>query len=636
MRKIIYVWCGLLVMLLFFTMTPVHADDKSYAIDRVAIQVDVDDAGVMHVAELSTYTFDGEFGGTERSILGDASEFHAYEVPSNSHDPTISTKDLDELRVENEDDLYRVHMPAENEEKTILYTYEIKNEMNKYADVVDLMYDFYPSSNEIDIGILEINWTLPDEGKTEDIHAFIRGNDEGTVDVHGFEITYEHESFEGGMSSEVRIVFPADAVPRLSLTKDKQMGATIIQEEKMNIEKKEKFTERLEHLQPMFIIILAFLIGGMTWWYLKHPNRYTFGKHEDPKTLLAFLENTDPLFASYIQVGGYVSLLQSGLVSALLSLKRRGIISMKEVPSEKNKEKTTYAFYWKQTEEEVDEVDAYLHEWLFTEGEGGKEYFLFESLIVDEDESDKEKEKKIEAFETHTNEWTRLLKQREAFSGWYTSYPVYGYVSMICTILVYALFYYVLSITPISSVLQQWLVGIIGVLAIGALVWRKNKWIISVFYLMLIPTLLIASMWSIHLLPIVGIVFASWCSLLIISSKRWDPEVAKLHKMIRFATRLFKRGEYPIDADVALSERRLELAIALGVGKKHAEQLGKEFILEEIGEDFAPLLHNPTFAGTVFHPAHVIFYTSMSAGTSSSSTSMGSSPTSGSGGAGAF
>lgn len=633
MKKTVSLIFSLLLLFTISMQSSVRAEERSFDIKRVHIDVTIDERGIMKVAELSTYQFDGVFGGTERSILADVSNFHAYEVPNGVDDPTISIESLDELHVEHEEDLFRVHLPAEHEQKQVLYTYELANEIVKYTDVADLIYDFYPSSNNNDLGELVIQWTFDQSLSMDDVYAFVRGDGEANVQVSNAGVIYVHEFFRAGMSAEVRIIFPAESVAALPLKNDSLMEEKLVNEEQMKIDKRYMYADRLKEVQPSVYIALILLIAGFIWWYRIHPNVYRFGRHEDPKKELFFLENSDPLFISYLQVQGYVSALQLGLISTLLSLKRRKIISMKEVPSKVKKEKMTYLFTWEDHSANVDEVDMYVRNWLFEKSGEESEQFLFESILIDEGETTSVKKEKSEQFINHYSEWTRLLKNRNAFTGWYDPYSVYSYGSILCTIIVYVLFYYVLSISPMSTGLHIWLVGGVGVFAVAALIWNKNKWVVSLLYTVLLPTLFITSMWSMYLLPIGLFIVTSWFGLLMISSKKWAPEVAKLIRLIHLATRLFKRKEYPIDEDPLINERRLETAIALGVGQPYAEQIGKHVAVEKWNSLHTPLLQNPTFAGTVFHPTHMVFYSTMSS-TAIGTTS--SSPTSGSGGAGAF
>ncbi len=611
----------------------VLAEDKTYDIEHVDIHVEVNEEGILHVSERSTFTFDGKFNGTERSILADVDHFKAYEIEDSINDPNRSTEGLEELKTENKEDLYRIYMSAEDEQKTVLYTYDIKNEVKKYTDVADLMVDFYPSSDEVDLGTLTITWEFGSEAENA-IHAFIRGDQQGTVEVNGSEVVYQHHQFESGMSSEVRLVFPAKAIPNMALTKDKSMGKEIIQDEQLILEKRDKYEDRLGNLMPIAMIVWIILIGGMIWWYVNHPNNYKFGKNDEPIKQLPFLEETDPLFVSYIHARGYVSQMQTGIISALLSLKRRGIISMEEIPSKKDTDTMTFGFYWDKAKKGIDEVDTHLRRWLFKE-ENEQEQFIFESIIVDEDEDKDIQKEKQEDFTTHYNEWMELVKHRKAFSGWYEPYRPFKYVSILLTILTFGLFYYIVSISAITSGAFQLAVVGMSILGIVSVIWSRNKWVLSAYYAVLIITLLIVSTWSMQLLPILGIIIVSGAGLLIVSSRKWDQEVAKLVSLSKIALKFFKQKEYPVAEDEIKNERRLELAITLGMSKEFADQIGKQLTIEKMQSMNTPLLNNPSFAGHVFHPSNVIFYTAMSS-SSSSSTSIGSSPTGGSGGAGAF
>lgn len=100
--------------------------------------------------------------------------------------------------------------------------------------------------------------------------------------------------------------------------------------------------------------------------------------------------------------------------------------------------------------------------------------------------------------------------------------------------------------------------------------------------------------------------FITWSILLIISSRRWDEKEV-------------------------INERCLELAIILEMGEKYAKQISRELPIEEKHGINTPLLNNPNFASTVFHPSKLIYYSALSSG-AAKSTSMSSSPTSGSGG----
>ena len=69
--------------------------DRTFTIDEVGIDAQIDEAGNMQVTEVFTYTFDGEFKGTTRVINADVENFRAYLTDNPS--PTQATHNLDAL-----------------------------------------------------------------------------------------------------------------------------------------------------------------------------------------------------------------------------------------------------------------------------------------------------------------------------------------------------------------------------------------------------------------------------------------------------------------------------------------------------------------------------------------------------------
>lgn len=629
-----YIFIGMICMILFFYITPyAHADDRSFIIEQVDIYVEVDEDGVMHVSEYSTYNFSGSFKGTERSLLGEVSNFKGYEVSPDVDHENISSEDMEELTVRNEDDLYRIYISSEDEKRTVLYTYDIHDEIKKYADVAEVGFDFYPKSNNADIGELNITWDVRNAPE-EDIHAFLHGDEGATVQVNPSEVSYHHNQFKSGMSAEVRIIFPANVVSDLPLKKDKHMEEKIIQDETTLMEKKELYLDRLQSIFPYALVGLLLLIIVLRWRGKVHPNHYHFKEEEGPEDHLDFLEKTDPLFVTFIQANGHVGLKYESIITALFSLKRRGIISMKETPFKEDPSKMTYVFYWENESSGTDEVDAYLRTWLFTEKENGMDTFYLETIIYDENEKPDIITEKKRHFTTHFDEWIEMVKNREAFSGWYEPYKPFKYLSLILTGITFIICLYTLSITPITTLTFQILIGGISVLTMVSLIWCWNKWILSSYYFTILITLVFALKWSVLILPFLGIVFLSWFGVLVISSREWEPEIAKLDAVLYYAKQKFSQKKYPLSDDAEKNERKFELAVTIGETKSFADQLGKEFAIESVKEYYTPMVHHPEFVVSRLYLQKLVFYSAMTH--IPGSTSMGSSPTSGSGGAGAF
>ena len=123
--------------------------------------------GDVQVEETHTYEFDGEFNGITREVVpkeGAAiSKFTA-------------TENGQPLRVEKEDDLYKVHRKGADETITVTLQYTIKNGMEIYQDVAQFYWPFFDERNESSYENLTI--TIHPPKPTDDVIAF--GYDEAT------------------------------------------------------------------------------------------------------------------------------------------------------------------------------------------------------------------------------------------------------------------------------------------------------------------------------------------------------------------------------------------------------------------------------------------------------------------------
>src|SRR5699024_11403884 len=79
----------ILIILTIMILPACSDEERSYSIDQVKIDAQIEDNGVIQVRELYTYTFDGSFEGMTRSVFSDVDNFKAFETYAT--DPTIET-----------------------------------------------------------------------------------------------------------------------------------------------------------------------------------------------------------------------------------------------------------------------------------------------------------------------------------------------------------------------------------------------------------------------------------------------------------------------------------------------------------------------------------------------------------------
>lgn len=621
MRKTIAI-AGLIFTLFIITAC---SEDRSFSIDDVTIDAQIDDEGIIHVRELYTYTFDGSYEGMTRSIDSDADHFKAY--LTDDTDPTVSTKNLKALKVKKEDDDNKIYTDSKNETKKVLYSYDVKGSVKKYQDVGELEYTFFDTSNETDLHHTAITIHPPATTPDDQLEYFLHDDQSGKLTVSANGLLYENELLESGKNATIRMLFPADQLTEMKYDKQKEMKAGILAAEQELSDRRENLEANMNKAVPFIWILISAVIVAAIMLLVTHPNRYRGDKSEDG--LLRILEQTDPLFVKYLYQGENLS--NESFIAALFSLKQRGIVKMAEVPSEEEEGKHTFRFTRINTEKSLDKADSYLMKWLFTEKDEHGDYFLLESLTDNEKESEAVRKEKASDFEMHFSRWSQKVSEREDYQGLKHPYKGYSIFSIPLIILSYGLFYYFTKIDPISQTAQWVMPAVLGFLAVIALLFNRSKWVLPVYYVVAFfmtgmglsttnATILTLILYGIALL-----------ALLIIPVYFRDKELRKLNYAIKTARTLFKKGDYPIGSDPDKIERRIAYAVILDVGEDYGAQCGE---LEQGAQLKAlyPLLNNPVYATTAFSTTNVALYVTV-VQTSSTSTTTSST---GGGGAGAF
>ncbi len=615
---------GLILIFLLF-ITAACSDEESFSIDQVAINAQIAEDGVIHVQELFTYTFQGSYEGMTRTIDSDVSNFNAYLAEGN--DPSISTDRLEALEVEEEDGAYLIYSDSADETKKVIYSYQVEGSVKKFADVAELEYAFFDESNETDLNNVEITIQPPSMNVTENTHYFLHEDETGNITAAENGIQYTNSVLHAGENSVIRFIFPAEQLNNMELDNDKEMEEVILAEEHDLAERKENLEVNMEKAVPIIFVLLVATVTAAIILLIIHPNRYRGDKSQDK--ILRLLEKTDPLFVKYLH--GYLQLPHDSFISALFSLKQRGIVSLEEVPSKIKEEDNTFRFTWVKEDARVDMADSYLKAWLFTENDRRGDYFLLETLIDHKDEPDEVKEEKAEQFQTNFDKWSGLVKGKEGFQGFRHTFKGFALFSIPLIVSSFGLFYYFTTIDTLSPTEQWAMPAVLGVMAVIALLFSRNKWVLTGYYFLALMMSAVGFTMTNAVILTLIFYFVSLISILIVPEYYWNKDIKRLKYAMKTAYSLFKNKHYPIGSDQSRIERRLEYAIILGTGKYYAEQLGE-------GEDFShlkainPLLYNPVYAATAFSTNNLILYTDAAASSGSSNTA---SPTGG-GGAGAF
>ncbi|MFC4322521.1 DUF2207 domain-containing protein [Litchfieldia salsa] len=307
-----------LCFLALFFLLPSEGFAVDFAITDVKIEAELQGNGNVLVKETHTYEFDGEFNGITREVIPkegtSIQNFHAEENGKS-------------LKIEQEDQLFKVHRKGSDETITVELEYLIGNGVDIYQDVADFYWPFFDDRNESTYEQLQIIVHPPKE--TEDVIAF--GYDEafeteqilqdGSVLFNLGEVPYEE-------NGDIRVAYDVSLFPSASLTSEKPMKEKIIQAKQDLLEEAALKMKRQEQLTTfggsailIFALILFILILS-TSRAARNRKRNVEQEYDGtffvPKQIMSL-----PATISY--TNGNV-LPAEAMAAALLDLVRRGIV----------------------------------------------------------------------------------------------------------------------------------------------------------------------------------------------------------------------------------------------------------------------------------------------------------------------
>lgn len=622
MKKVV----AFLTIILSMIMLVSCGEDRSYTIDKVSIFAYITESGTINVRERYTYSFDGSFDGLTRDIQSSTSDFNAYLLPSHDLESIDDADDVQQLSTELENHEYKIYTKSQDETKTVLYTYEIHGSIEKYKDIGKLHYSFFNKDNQTDINDLMIAIVLPESVNMDDLHMFLREEGNGSIEEYTNALVYTNDLLPAKEDSYMTFLFPSSLLSEMDITENESMLAQTLEEENDWQNRATHLTERFSTLKIILMMLVVFIIFITSYNIYIHPIR----KREDydEATLIQLFENTDLFFIEYIE-SLFLQLNDKAVISALFSLKTRGIIRIEKVSSNKGKTESTMRFTWIDYSKEIDEADQYLQDWLFTEGSDGVKRFALEEIIDDETEAAKKRKKKGKEFESHIKEWKKLVLKRDSYQHVRHPYQLYKWISMLFVLISSSVFYYFITIDLLNPTEQLGLKIMIGLSTLIAIIFSRNKFVLF-FYYVLIATLSILyfSMYSAGVWVVV-FYFITLIASLSIPAYYWTDEVAPIKHAINKASELMREQKYPVGTDTTIIENRLLLAIVLNQGKKYAKQINQEEIMQKLKVN-SVMLANTDFVLDSIRDMSIY----SSSGDGGSSSSGGSS--SGGGGAGAF
>lgn len=234
---------GIWAVLFFFPQVSYAVD---YSITDVNIEATIQENGQVEVIETHIYEFDGEFNGITREV-----------VPKKGAKilELQATENGKALKVEKEENLYRIHRKGADESITITISYFIENGIDVYADVADFHWPFFDDRNESTYENMTIIVHPPKE--TTDVIAY--GYDEAfqteEVAADG-SVLFQLGEVPAGEKGDIRVAYDASLFPGVALTADKMMKGEILKAEQELVEEAEARAETRETLSTVAVIVI--------------------------------------------------------------------------------------------------------------------------------------------------------------------------------------------------------------------------------------------------------------------------------------------------------------------------------------------------------------------------------------------
>ncbi|MFE7063283.1 DUF2207 domain-containing protein [Sutcliffiella sp. NPDC057660] len=244
-------------LLISLLLIPTQALAVEFQINDVQIDAYLQENGNVKVYEAHTYTFEGEFNGITRTIIPKrGTQIRNLEARENEV----------LLKMEQEDNLYRIYRGGDSETFTVLITYEILQGVDVYPDVAEFYWPFFDESNESDYESFSVTVYPPSPAS----EAIAFGYDEafGTekLDSEGkvhFELGYV-PSHENG---DIRVAYDAQLFPSAPLSGSDPMKEKIVSAKEEGINKALQYEKVREILSittyillPLFSFVLGLLI----------------------------------------------------------------------------------------------------------------------------------------------------------------------------------------------------------------------------------------------------------------------------------------------------------------------------------------------------------------------------------------
>ncbi|MBB4825163.1 putative membrane protein [Sporosarcina luteola] len=236
MKWIPFVACFLLWM-------PIQAQAVDYSIKGGTIDAYLKENGNVDIVERYQYDFDGKFNGITRGIVT---------KPGTSIDLFRAFENEKALKVEKENQLYKIHRKGKDENILVELQYTIVNGVENYKDGAQFFWAFFDENNESSYDEMTIRVHPPNPEKPIDYLGYGQAHGTGLIQQDG-SVLFGLGEVPSETAADVRIIYPSTLFPQVQEVQGS--GLSKLQKDRQEFIRK---AERREQMKP---VLSAALIG---------------------------------------------------------------------------------------------------------------------------------------------------------------------------------------------------------------------------------------------------------------------------------------------------------------------------------------------------------------------------------------
>ncbi|MGP4067075.1 DUF2207 domain-containing protein [Halobacillus sp. B29] len=391
MKKILPILFAAVIILVL----PLPALAVEYSIPKTIIDTELQENGDVRVEEKHTYAFNGEFNGITRTLHAKTgtkiTNVQAYEKEQ-------------KLKVEREDQTYKIYRSGKDETITVTLTYLIEDGVEVYADRAQFYWTFFDENHESDHGglIITISPPAPENDVLalgyEEAYTTEQLREDGAVQFNVGEILEREEA-------TVRAAYPASLFSAEPIS-DKEISGEI-QSEKDSLaaeaaaeEQRRNTLYRITPYALALFVTAGLLLAGYAF------SRYRSNQSEVNRQLnsFSFIPEEEMSLPATLYFQNHRSLTIRSLTAAILDLVRKGYVEQKSDQE--------FLIIHRNTDYEHERI---LLSWLFDEV-GGNGTFHFEDI-----QSYTADKSNHEQYQKDFNLWKKAVKQEVKTHNLYES-----------------------------------------------------------------------------------------------------------------------------------------------------------------------------------------------------------------------